>query len=125
MRTDIDINHFKDKLEAELKEVSDELAHVGRKNPGVSNEETDWEATPGDSDADAADDIETADKIEEFEENTAVVKNLEIRYNQVKHALQKIEDGKYGICEIGGEEIEKDRLEANPSAITCKVHMNE
>ena len=33
-------------------------------------------------------------------------------------ALEKIEAGKYGICEVSGEEIEADRLEAYPSAKT-------
>ena len=41
----------------------------------------------------------------------------------VDEALEKIEKGTYGICETGGEKIEEDRLEANPSARTCKAHM--
>jgi len=36
--------------------------------------------------------------------------------------LKKIEDGTYGICEVGGEEIPEDRLDANPSARTCIEH---
>jgi RNA polymerase-binding transcription factor DksA len=61
--------------------------------------------------------------MEEYEENTAVLKNLEIKYNEIKKTLQKIEDGKYGVCEVCGKLIEEDRLEANQAAKTCKEHM--
>jgi RNA polymerase-binding transcription factor DksA len=37
----------------------------------------------------------------------------------------QIEKGAYGTCKICGEKIEEDRLEANPAAQTCKLHMNE
>ncbi len=37
---------------------------------------------------------------------------------QVERALEKIEDGTYGACDITGEEIPKARLEAMPYAVT-------
>jgi RNA polymerase-binding transcription factor DksA len=111
---------FKEKLEQELSLVERELNGVGRRNP---DNRADWEAEPSDFDTDSADPNETADGIEEFEGNTAVLKELEIRYNDIKDALKKIDEGKYGICEVGGESIEEDRLEANPAARTCKKHM--
>lgn len=100
--------------------VERELNEVGRKNP---DNKADWEAEPADMGEDSADENETADKIEEYEENTAVLKELEIRYNDIKDALAKIEKGAYGVCEIGGEPIEEDRLIANQAARTCKKHM--
>lgn len=36
----------------------------------------------------------------------------------IDHALEKIEDGTYGICEISEEEIPRGRLEAIPYATT-------
>lgn len=120
MRDDIDINYFKDKLEEDLILIEKELNDVGRKNP---DNENDWEAEPGDMNIDSADSNETADNIEEFEGNTAVLKELEVRYNDIKDALKKIADGKYGICEISGDQIEEERLIANPAARTCKKHM--
>jgi DnaK suppressor protein len=120
MENDIDISYFKKKLEEELASVEIELNDVGRKNP---DNKLDWEAEPGDMNIDSADSNEVADNIEEFEGNTAVLKELEVRYNDIKDALKKIEEGKYGVCEISGEPIEKDRLEANPAARTCKTHM--
>ena len=62
--------------------------------------------------------------METFENNTAVLKQLEIKLNDVKNALSKIENGTYGVCEVCGKNIEADRLEADSSAKTCKVHMN-
>lgn len=113
-------DHHKTKLEEELKLVEGELMSVGRKNPDNPG---DWEATPKDTDNWRPDDQETADKIEGYEENTAVLKQLEIRYNEIKVALEKIAAGTFGVCEVGGEEIEEARLEANPAATTCVKHM--
>jgi DnaK suppressor protein len=112
--------HFKDLLLKEAKILEEELASIGRKNP---DQKGDWEAVGTDLDEDNADEFDVADDLEQFENNKAELDQLEIQSNNVKAALQKIEDGKYGICEVGGEKIEEDRLEANPSAKTCKAHM--
>ena len=113
-------SHFKELLEKELAVVESELATVGRKN---TTKYHGWEATEGALDTDRADETEVADGIEQFQTNNAVLEQLEVRLSEVKNALEKIENGKYGICEISGEEIELDRLEANPAAKTCKKHM--
>ncbi len=115
MNTSIDTEYFKKKLESELKVLETELKTVGRKNP---DNPKDWEATPSDLKPDLADEMEIADSIEEYEGNTAILKQLEIRYNDIKWALKRIEDGTYGICEISNKPIEKERLEANPAART-------
>lgn len=38
---------------------------------------------------------------------------------EIDHALNRIEEGTYGVCEIGGEPIPKQRLEAIPWARFC------
>jgi Tfp pilus assembly PilM family ATPase len=50
---------------------------------------------------------------------------FEVGLQEVMTALTKIEEGTYGTCEVSGDEIETDRLEANPAARTCKAHMNQ
>ena len=117
----IDYKYFKEKLEAEKKLVEKELEEVGRRNP---DNPSDWEATVADRDTSQADENTVADSIEELEDNMAIVNTLEVRYQDVKKALDKMEKGTYGVCEVCGEEIESDRLEANPSAKTCKEHIN-
>lgn len=119
MRNDIDLNYFKEKLEKELSRLQSELKSVGRINPNNPN---DWEPVPGAKDDSTADKNDFADSIEEYEENTAILKQLEIELNNVKDALKKIEEGTYGICEVSGEPIEKERLEAYPAAKTCTKH---
>jgi len=120
MRNDIDTEYFKEKLEEELAMVEKELEEVGRKNP---DNKADWEAEPADMDTSTADPNEEADKFEEYENNTAVLKELEIRYNDIKDALKKIEEGKYGLCEVCQNPIEEERLIANQAARTCGEHM--
>jgi len=118
----LDTNKFKKELENELQKLEEELSSIGRRKPGNP---ADWEATQGETNIDTADRNEVADTIEQYEEHSGILKELEIRYNNVKLALTKIEEGKFGICEISGEEIELDRLEANPAARTCKAHIDE
>ncbi|OHB04760.1 MAG: hypothetical protein A3B14_03850 [Candidatus Zambryskibacteria bacterium RIFCSPLOWO2_01_FULL_45_21] len=117
-----ELKYFKERLETELSLLEKELGTVGRINPANPK---DWEAVPAVMDAMPADENEVADTIEEYESNTAILKQLETRYNEVKRALAKIDNGKYGICEISGKMIERDRLEANPAARTCKEHISQ
>ncbi|MBC7752416.1 MAG: TraR/DksA C4-type zinc finger protein [Candidatus Saccharibacteria bacterium] len=42
--------------------------------------------------------------------------------NQLSEALARLDAGKYGVCELCGEEIEAGRLEALPFATKCKIH---
>lgn len=114
-----DINHYKTKLEEEKIRLEEELKSVGRKNPDVPG---DWEAKPADFEALGGNRDEVADTIEEFENNTGILKQLEIRYNEVLAALSRIEKGTYGTCSVSGEAIEPERLEANPAATTCIAH---
>lgn len=117
-----DLKYFKTKLLNEKKLLEEELATVGRKDPANPK---DWQATVDDSQVDNADENEVADVLEEYQEHKAILAQLETQLNEVQAALQKIEDGKYGICEISGEEIERERLEANPSARTSVRHMGK
>ncbi|KKU50245.1 MAG: hypothetical protein A3F53_01110 [Candidatus Zambryskibacteria bacterium RIFCSPHIGHO2_12_FULL_48_10] len=118
----INYEHFKEKLKAEKKLLEKELEKVGRVNP---DNPSDWEATPPvDRDTSQADENTAADNLEEYDSNKAIVTTLETRYNDVKSGLDKIKHGTYGICQVCQKEIEGDRLEANPSARTCKEHVD-
>lgn len=113
---------FKEKLDAELNQLTSDLEGLGVKNPEVKG---DWVERADDLDTVSADPNDVADRTEEEGERRATLATLETRYNNVRLALDKIAKGTYGICEISGEEIEDDRLEANPAARTCKKHMDE
>ncbi len=116
----IDTDHFKEKLEKELRIVEAELKTVGRKNP---SNPSDWEPTPQKMDVLSSDEGDIADNIEAYEENAGILKQLEIRYNEIKSALKKIKDGTFGVCETDGGPIEIERLEANPASTTCRKHI--
>ena len=118
----IDTQKYKEKLEAELKRLVEELKTVGVQNPLIPG---DWEPIPSSENNSQADENEVADSIDHFEENTAILKQLEIQYNEVRGALEKINNGTYGKCKVCGGEIEEARLDANPAAETCKTHINE
>lgn len=113
------MDYFKKKLEEEQVVLEGQLSKLGKKNPDNPD---DWEPVPGEPAQTQADKNETADRLEDFEERRSTEIQLELRLNNVKKALKKIEDGTYGLCEKSGNPIERERLEANPAATTCIKH---
>jgi RNA polymerase-binding transcription factor DksA len=111
-------DQFKSRLAEEKAKLEAELASVGRKNP---SNPADWEPVPQDTELNA-DPNDVATEISGYEDNAGIVKELEVRYNDVLAALKRIEDGSYGVCEAGGEPIEEARLDADPAARTCIAH---
>jgi DnaK suppressor protein len=109
---------FKARLAEEKQKLEAELATVGRRNPANPG---DWEAVPQETEL-AADPADVASEIAGFEDNAGIVKELEARLIDVNAALGRIEDGSYGKCKVGGEEIEEARLNADPAAATCIAH---
>jgi len=119
----IDINYYKKKLEDEKALLESELNAVGVSDPAHP---ADWEADLSREEVrESADRNIAADKHEDYEERHAITDTLEKRLVNVNDALGRIEDDAYGVCEVGGEEIGSLRLEANPAAKTCKVHLEK
>jgi len=62
---------------------------------------------------------------DEAQGNLLRIRDRESRLiNKIRNALECIEDGTYGICELCGEEISFKRLEARPvttKCIQCKI----
>ena len=112
---------FRARLQEEKATLERELGTVGRRNPANPG---DWEAVPPESEPEP-DPNDQADVMEEFGNNNAILKDLEARLGSVDDALARIQEGTYGTCRVGGEQIEEDRLEADPTAGTCKAHLND
>jgi RNA polymerase-binding transcription factor DksA len=108
-----DTEFFKKKLLAEKAELEAELASVGQKN---TSNPSGWDPTTSDLEVDSADENEMADKFEAIEGNTGIITQLQNQLKETTDALQKIENGNYGLCEVCGEPIERERLEANPGS---------
>ncbi|HRH26212.1 MAG TPA: hypothetical protein PLF31_01965 [Candidatus Paceibacterota bacterium] len=116
-----DIQKFKNALVKEqelLKEQLDRLGQQDAEHPG------DWVAKNTDTEVMAADENEVADEMEAFQDNQAILGNIEKRYKEVTAALDRIENNTYGVCKMDGKTIESERLEANPAANTCMEHMD-
>lgn len=63
---------------------------------------------------------EEADKYEYKQEYHLQIESLGNRLEMVKKALKKIEEGRYGICESCGKEIETDRLHIDLAVTLCR-----
>jgi RNA polymerase-binding transcription factor DksA len=112
--------HFKEKLEEERALITKELGEIA-----VEGENGLWIAKDPRMDVmpPQAEPNEAADKLEEMDERGEEVTALSTRLADVRLALENIEQGTYGRCEVCGREIEEERLEANPAARTCMEHM--
>ena len=113
------IEYFKSKLEKRKSDLEEALAHVGQRNPKIAG---DWETTMADMNVMTSDKNELADAFEQLENRAAIEDKLEEQLTFINEALEKIKNGKYGICETGGEQIEEKRMEANPAAKNCIKH---
>jgi RNA polymerase-binding transcription factor DksA len=116
------LDFYKEKLLSEKADLETGLSSIGRINP---DNPTDWEAKPTEFSDDHSDPNDNADLIEDFENNSAILKQLETQLIAVNEALQKIEEGTYGSCEVCDKMIDEGRLNANFSARTCTEHMRD
>lgn len=112
---------YRQALEAEKARLEAELSTVANRNPQNPNE---WDPIPEAHDDARSDENTNADALEDLVNGEAISRQLEIQLVEVEAALERIEKGTYGICEISGAPIEEDRLDANPAARTCKAHIN-
>ncbi len=115
----MDKKKIKEKLEGERDQLLEELRDMGKLN----SETGEWEATPEEMNSRESDQNDMADRFEDFEARSSMIKVLEPRLNNILRALKRLNKGNFGTCEVCGREIEAARLEANPAAKTCKKHL--
>ena len=72
-----------------------------------------------DSNADDEHDAEGATIAFERSQVDALVRQAEAHMEEIAAALERVTDGRYGICAVCGEPIDPARLEARPVARTC------
>ncbi len=115
----IDKKKIKEALEEEKKVLMEQLGDMGMLNP----ETGEWEATPQELDTPETDQNDMADRFEDFEAKSSMIRTLEPRLNNVLRALKNVNRESFGKCEVCKKEIEDARLEANPAARTCMEHL--
>ena len=47
----------------------------------------------------------------------------EAELDAVEHALQRLDDGSYGSCEVCGNALDDAQLAADPTARFCSAHL--
>ncbi len=119
IRLMLDKKKIKAKLETEKDLLMGQLGDMGKLNP----ETGEWEAMPEEQHVPEADPNEMADRFEDFEERSSMIRTLEPRLNDILKALKNINKESFGRCEVCKKPIEGDRMEANPAARTCKQHL--
>ena len=116
----LDKKKIKEKLEKERDTLVEEMKDMGKLNP----ETNEWEAVPEEMNYVETDQNDMADRFEDFESKSSMMKVLESKLQKILHALKGIGRDSFGKCEVCKKDIELARMEANPAARTCKKHIN-
>ena len=105
----------------ELKAVRAELeADVARLLHEISVAEYELAGLMRDAgDGSGDDQADAGTKTFEREQEISLANNARVMFDQSQHALQRIDDRSYGICESCGNPIGKNRLQAFPRATLC------
>jgi DnaK suppressor protein len=103
---------FVDDQRQRLIDLRDELTRL---RDDLDEDEVELEG--GGDDFSETDSGDMSQSIFDREMDASVGEGIERRLGEVERALQKIEDGTYGVCDDTGEEIPRGRLEAVPEAI--------
>ena len=99
----VDLTAVRDELQAKMEELANRIQAVDEhlRSPGLADSE---------ENAVLHEDDEVLNKI-----GDSTLQEL----REVKHAIQQIDSGCYGVCTGCGESISTERLEALPYATTC------
>ncbi len=117
----VELEELRTLLEVEKENLEEELAAHGR----VQTDTGDWQGASTGFDGPESDPNDVADQIEELATNVPLVEELEDRHIDVADAIEKMDEGVYGICEVCNEAIPLERLRALPSARTDIEHAEE
>lgn len=102
---------FVEEQRIRLEELKNELLEIRR---GMEEDERDRSQEEQDTELDSGDE---AQQMFTREMDASIGEQTERRLEDVDRALEKIEEGSYGVCDDTGDEIPKGRLEAMPEAI--------
>ncbi len=106
---------LKRRLEKEKREIEKQLKKFAKKDIKLAG---DWDTKFPKFNGETGLEIK-AEEVEEYERLLPVEYTLELKLREIERALEKMEKGKYGICEKCGKEIEEEKLKANPATKFC------
>lgn len=116
----LDKKKIKEKLENERDVLLKQMQDFGKLNP----ETNEWEATPEEMSYVETDQNDMADRFEDFESKSSMIRALEPRLQEILRAIKNVNKESFGKCEVCKKDIETKRIEVLPSARTCKKHLN-
>jgi RNA polymerase-binding protein DksA len=109
--TDVELDHFRSKL---LKEKEDAVNEVRELKQSYDN------LTKNSDDTQSAQDHHQGDLGSDESEKSVVLAGIERnndKLDKINVALDRMNDGNYGICIVTNKPIQKERLEAIPYAL--------
>lgn len=104
-----DLDQNRNRLIEERDRLSQEVENLKRLDQSIS----------ADSDNDM---VEAAQHRALRDASMKIADMMSHRWQTVNAALQRIEDGTYGICIVCGNPIDPRRLDAEPATLTCIEH---
>jgi len=110
----VDTARFRSILQEERQRVLDAISYLHEETPGSLEDET--EEIVGSSDNHLG---ETATATLDREIDYSLEENSEQVLKSIEGALERIDEGTFGICQTCGEPISEERLEAIPYATQC------
>jgi DnaK suppressor protein len=105
----VDVQDARSQLEQMLHELDTATTTLENEGAGENSELSHIDQHP----ADTAGDLVDADR------ESAMLENADDQRQQIKAALQRIDDGSYGTCVDCGSAISEARLSVRPEAARC------
>jgi RNA polymerase-binding transcription factor DksA len=119
------LDELKSALEKERDLLTKELETIATPDPNLPG---DWDIKHSEWEEDqitSREELQSGVSVNESDEdmkNKALSNHLELHLKDVNDALERMEKGIYGICEVCQKEIPVERLKANPAAKTDIEH---
>lgn len=112
-----------DQLDALRKRLEDERASLQADMSTLESEDIDaGQEYDEESSSQSNHPADSGTETFEQERGLSIDLTFQSQLAQVERALAKMDEGTYGVCDIGGEEIPLERLEALPYAVLCIKH---
>lgn len=113
-KRNLDLSKYRERLEEQRKELQAELQRIEDRTAGRDRLNSDFAGEDFDEPGGDA-----AQETLERSQAMALGDNLREMLDNVGNALNKIEEGTYGICDSCSKQIPKARLDIMPSATMC------
>lgn len=111
----IETTKFKEILVKQRASLEESIAYLKKSDPSLDENAID----AGNTLDDDITEIEGHDRI------TATKLQMKQELAEVEVALKRLEEGTFGKCSVGGEDISPERLEAMPTARVCLKHVTQ